>query len=191
MPRPLLVVVAAVAIIGGGSKNLISASPSPNPTASHTAGAPAELLSTWLGGPRAVPGNNPDAGVTLEITNSGLFGIRSDTTDEIHFRALIERVDSDTIQLVTGADVTDCAAGAAGSYTWSLSPSGETLELAASGADDCATRGAAVPGTYSRSDCTTPDDNCLGTLDPGANSSQFFDPFVGSVQTPGRRGTAR
>ena len=88
----LLVVVAAVAIIGGGSKNLISASPSPNPTASHTAGAPAELLSTWLGGPRAVPGNNPDAGVTLEITNSSLFGIRSDTTGEIHFRALIERI---------------------------------------------------------------------------------------------------
>ena len=177
----LLVVVAAIAVIGGGSRGLTSASPSPNPTASPAAGAPAELLATWLGGPHTVPGNNPDAGVTLEITNNGFLAIRSDTTGEIHFQSRVERVDSETIQLITGGGVSGCTTGDAGSYTWSLSASGETLELAGSGADGCATRGAAVPGTYSRVDCRIPEDNCLGTLEPGTNGSQFFDPFAASI----------
>jgi hypothetical protein len=133
-----------------------------------------------MGGPRPVPGNDVDAGVTLEIQNNGFLGMKSNTTGTTHFRAVIETIAPRTIRLVTSTDLTDCSAGEAGSYTWSLSLSGEMLELTASGADACATRGAAVTGTYWRADCRTPDNDCLGALDSGTYASQLFDPFAGS-----------
>jgi hypothetical protein len=124
--------------------------------------------------------------VTLVFTPIG-DGFWMTQSQESNLPRLVSRAapaGPNTVTLTT-TNTRDCPRNSAGTYEWSLSPSGETLTLGAQD-DTCASRLAAVPGTYWRMNCPKAGDNCLGPVDAGTYSSQFFDPFVphGAAWTP-------
>lgn len=174
----LVVVLVALATINRPADDTVGASSTPNASPSSPAtGVPTELRAMWLSGPRSITGLDADAGVSLEFTATGRFSMNGSLSDRPdHMLASVEILDAGTIRLVNDEATQDCGAGEAGDYTWSLSASGETLELTAL-TDACANRLAAVPGTYWRMDCPS-DSNCIGTIDAGTYGSQFLDPFV-------------
>ncbi len=182
----LLAVIAAVVLIGGGSKSPVLPTASPEPSATAAADVPQELRALWMGGTRSITGLDADAGVSLMFSATGTFSMNGSLTDRPdRMQSSVEILGPDTVRLVTDNATQDCGAGDAGEYTWSMSTSGETLELVAE-TDTCASRLEAVPGTYWRMDCPTVDDNCIGTVDAGTYESQFLDPFVapGDEWTP-------
>ena len=176
----LLVVVATIAVIGGGAPSSVitTQSPTASPAATTASDIPNELRALWLSGPRSITGLAADDGVSLTITAAGTFSMADALTSRVdHLVSSIEVLDADTLRLLNATANLECDAGDAGEYTWSLSASGETLQLTAV-TDACANRIAAVPGTYWRMDCPTQEDNCIGKVDAGTYGSQFLDPFV-------------
>lgn len=188
----LIVVLVAVATINRPADDAVGASPLPSasPGASQVAGAdpiPDVLRATWLGAPRTVPDVAPEAGSTLTLdSGSSLFATSTITGSVFQLASKAEAVDLDTIRFSSEPGNVICAESS-GTYTWSLSSSGETLELVAEEADGCPIRSAAMIGTYWRADCPADNDDCLGTLDPGTYASQFFDPFVANPDDWSRR----
>ena len=174
----VIVVIVALATINRPVDDGVGASSTPivSPSA-PAAEVPTELRSIWMGGPRPLPGLDPDAGVTLTLTASDFEMSQSAGSPEVRFASRAAAAGRDEFALITGKGATGCAEGGTGIYTWSLSASGQTLEIVAK-EDPCAERLAAVPGTYWRMDCPTPDDNCLEEIDVGTYGSQFFDPFI-------------
>ena len=157
----------------------VGGSPSPVATATSSpqASVPDAVRATWMGPPKDIPGIVAGAGVTLELTGLGaLWMTQSQQTDEHHLISRVVITDAHTIDL-TSVGAGECPSGAKGTYGWTLSSSGKALTLTAT-ADACAERLAALPGTYHRMACPTDQDNCLGPIDAGTYSSQFFDPFV-------------
>lgn len=177
----LLVVVAAFAVIGGGTPTSVRPSDAPTSSPVASAGAvdvPTELDATWMGAHRDMNGVGRDAGVTLEITGDAtLYMTQSASANDRHLNSEITAIGADSLRVVTGDDVRVCSAGDTGEYAWSLSPSGRSLQVTLV-TDACAARGLAVAGTYWLMDCPTEGDNCLGPLDPGTYGSQFLDPFL-------------
>ena len=177
----MLVIVAAIAVIGGGSKGLVKASPSPSPTGISVASdgpAPVALAGTWMGGPAGLTSLDPDAGTAIVFSDSN-FWIRQPNQDNLQrVRSRAVDLGDGRVMLTSRPADPDCSDGAIGMYSYSLAPSGQELTLAAV-SDDCAPRLAALPGTWQLADCPTADDVCLGPVDAGTYSSQFFDPFVG------------
>jgi hypothetical protein len=163
-----------------GATNGPSAAPSATPTAPPTTGAvPLALREIWMGGPRPLPGIVAGAGVALTFSGSSEFWMSqaaASTSDRMI--SVAAAVDANRISLTTNSNVADCEIGDVGTYTWALNPSGRILTLTAE-SDACAVRQSSVPGTYWLMDCPTEGDNCLGPLDAGTYSSQFFDPFIG------------
>lgn len=174
----LVVVVVALAAINRPTDDNVG--PSSSPVASPSSPAfeiPNELQSLWLSDPRSITGLDADAGVSLRFTATAGFAMNGSLTDRPdRLLSSVEILDDDTIRLVNDNATQDCGAGEAGEYTWSMSTSGETLDLTAV-TDACANRLEAVPGTYWRMDCPS-DSNCIGTVDAGTYGSQFLDPFV-------------
>ena len=182
----LVVVIVGVATINRPPDGNVGASSTPIASPSSPAsGVPTELQTTWLSGPRSLSGLAADDGVSLTFTATGTVSMTDALTSRVdHLPSSVEALDGGTLRLVNANANLDCGAGEAGEYIWSLSASGETLELTAV-SDTCATRLGAVPGTYWRMDCPTDDDNCIGDLDAGTHGSQFLDPFVlGEAWTP-------
>ena len=179
----LVVVLVAVATINRPVDDTVGASSTPLASAGPSQGAgaapvPDVLRGTWMGEPRTVPDGAPEAGSTLTLdADSSLFATSKFTGSGFQLVSTAEAVDEDTIRLSSVSGNVVCPEGS-GTYTWSLSSSGETLEVLAEDADTCAVRGAATVGTYWRADCPADDNDCLGTLDAGTYASQFFDPFV-------------
>jgi hypothetical protein len=95
-----------------------------------------------------------------------------------HLESRITEFGPDRFTVVLPGDDSGCAAGDRGAYAWSLSPASDelTIDLVH---DDCQERAAALPGTWTRSDCPLfPDDFCLGDLQPGTHRSSYFDPLT-------------
>ena len=183
----LLVVVAAVAVIGGGSQGPVVATQSP--AATTASDIPNELRATWLSGTRSITGLAADDGVSLTFTAAGTFSMTDALTSRIeHLKSSVEVVDADSLRVVNTDATPECGAGQAGEYTWSLSASGETLQLTAV-SDTCATRLDAVPGNYWRMNCPTDEDNCIGDIDAGPTdrNSSTRSSFPAAT---GPRGTA-
>jgi hypothetical protein len=188
----LLVVVAAIAVIGGGTQSQVrstdgpTAGPSNGPTTVPSTAAaveaPADLVATWMGGHHPGVSGDADVGVTLVFDGSQFWMTPSNQSLQHNLLADITSADADSVRLVNPRTVDGCNAGDAGEYGWTVSASGRTLELVLV-SDRCSSRSQAVPGTYWRMDCPTPDDNCLGPLDAGTYGSQFIDPFVGLGET--------
>jgi hypothetical protein len=164
----------------------VGGSPSPVVTPAPTISflpptlVPAELRQVWMSGPRPIPGLEADAGVRLVLDESGNLWM---TPPNLNSTRVLES----RVEVLTGIDGFRLRSGPTdgGAYHWTLSESGETLEVVVEG-DDCGVRLAAVPGTYWRMDCPTADDNCLGVIDAGSYGSQFFDHMVmpGGEWTP-------
>lgn len=143
---------------------------------------PAELKFVWIGDNRSVPALSDDErlssifGIGAEPEASEPAAIRLSFFGELPSR--ISQLSADRMTLVITDDGAGCQAGDSGTYRWSLSPAGDELRLDLDD-DACATRAAALPGTWTRSDCPLfPEDFCLGDLEPGAHRSSFFDPFA-------------
>jgi hypothetical protein len=207
MNRYVLAASAAtvlVVVIGGGilinrptdRTGTVAATPSPTASASATPTAPASealgepvpasLIARWMGGSRPTAGIDPASGSSLAFTSSGFSMTPPAQTNNPLLGAVAASVGDTTIRLTTTSSREGrCAIGDTGTYTWSLSPSGRTLTIAAV-ADDCAARLGAVPGTWSKMACKDPNDSCLGDLEVGAHESQFFAPRVdpGVVAAP-------
>jgi hypothetical protein len=182
----LLVVVAALAIVGGGTQSPVKTSPSANPTvsAAPTDGAPvpAALQGKWMGDPGALVGLEADAGMTAVFTGESSFWMtQSNLRNQLRLPSRAVTLDGTRLMLTSRPDDPDCGDGDIGIYTWTLSPSGQTLTLAGE-TDACPARLGALPGTWELMDCPTADDNCLGKLDAGTHSSQFVDPFLRNGQ---------
>ena len=175
----LLVAVAAIAVIGGGSHGPVNASPTP--TTSSITPVPAALQVNWMGGPRPLVGDDADAGSIASFTHNGFWMAQSNHTEARRFQSGLQGAGENRFVVETYVEA-ECEDGAVGTYTWSASASGKILTVTAE-SDPCADRLAAVPGTYWRMDCPTRDDNCLGPLDAGTYASQFLDPFVGPTDT--------
>jgi hypothetical protein len=149
----------------------------PSPTAiSSAAGVlPSGLQGRWLGGPRAVPGIAAGAGTTILLTpDSFLMTQSNQQQDTVRLRSSASIDVAGNLSVDSPADGAPCATGDSGTYSWSLSPSGQTLTIRAA-SDDCAVRLAALPGTWWLSDCKS-GDPCLGDIDAGTYGSQFVDP---------------
>ena len=179
----LIVALAGIYLFNRAQAPNVGAPPSPtvSPTATPAiVDVPIALREVWMGPAQPIPSLDPGAGVTLNFTGLGDFYMTESASNVAHrLRSKVTAIDglNGRVELTTdGADV-DCQAGEVGVYRWSLSASGRALSLVAT-ADDCASRLAAVPGTYWLMNCPTAADNCLGPVDAGTYSSQFFDPFV-------------
>jgi hypothetical protein len=183
LPIVATVVAALVVVLGGGillsrAGNQSVGAPESSPSAVPSTGA-GQLLaasiraSSWIHRPED-PSTHPDSAPLIRFGVSSI-GKPYDTEPT--------PVDSDVV--VTGANTFEarsttssagCAAGDVGRYTWSVSPTGNTLTL--TGTDDaCKARSDAMPsGSWARIDCTIIDNGCYGDLDAGAFASQYVDP---------------
>ncbi len=92
-------------------------------------------------------------------------------------------VKGDEIVIRTAAASTGCEEGDEGRYPYSVSP-GETILTIEPGTDDCAPRSALLPGTWQRAQCLDPNNGCLGIVEAGTYSSQYFAPAVAPGATP-------
>jgi hypothetical protein len=102
----------------------------------------------------------------------------SNQSTEHALRSDVLAADGDTLQL-GGAAFDGCATDDVGVYSWGLSAPGRKTLVLSLVSDDCANRATDVPGMYTRMDCPTSGDNCLGPIDAGTYGSQFIDPFLG------------
>ena len=142
---------------------------------------PAEFQYVWIGDNRSVPALGDDE----RLSSIFGFGPEPNAREPVPIRLsffgeLPSRVTvtGERMRVVITADGAGCQAGDIGTYRWSLSEAGDELRLDLV-EDGCATRAAALPGTWTRSDCPLfPDDFCLGDLEPGTHRSTFFDPFA-------------
>ena len=159
-----------------------------------TVDVPAEFQYVWIGDNRSVPG----LGDGDDERWSSIFGFgpapEASESDPIRLSFFgdlpseLTELSDDHMTLIITEGGAGCEAGDSGTYRWSLSPAGDELRLDLVD-DACATRAAALPGTWTRSDCPLfPDDFCLGDLEPGTHRSTFFDPFAAPDEWQYNRG---
>jgi hypothetical protein len=179
----VLVVGIGFAALGRGTENGPGVSPPPSATASESPGSSAGSLSQipeglrypYLGPVRAVDGVPTRDVSQLEFT-ARTFVYHNGVND---FLASVAGVEGNEIVLRSGTASPNCEDGDVGRYRFSTSPGGSILTIEP-GTDDCASRAAAVPGTWQRSACRNPDNWCLGEVEAGTYKSQYFDPVASS-----------
>ena len=136
---------ALILAIGGGlllsgSKNtpaVVAPSTVPSASTSPDGGAvPAELQARWMGSHRQ--GLGAPAGSSLLIQDKGMALSQSNQNELVILNVDASAAGSGHLRLKQPTtNRLYCAAGDTGDYTWSLSPSGRTLTIAAL-SDDCA-----------------------------------------------------
>lgn len=186
--RLIAAIAAAVLIVGvglaafgrGPDNSQVGSSVSPSPSASGAGGlVPAELRAEWQGGTRSVPGLAPTVGTFTKFTEDSFVLTPSNPVSDQFLTSSASSFGSDQIRVELAESRDGCSQGDVGLYSWSLSTSGRILTLDAE-SDDCATRLEAMSGVRWKTACedSNPDAGCLGDLDAGSYSSQYFEPFV-------------
>jgi hypothetical protein len=130
-----------------------------------------------MGSERPVPQIVSEAGTILNFAANGSFFITQSNQNDDHFltsSATANGAGQFRLETVVD-DGTGCAVGDVGGYSWSVSPSGRILTVAAD-SDACSTRRAAVPGTWWLEQCKNTNTNCLGDMDAGTYKSQYIKP---------------
>ena len=185
----VVAVAGALLVSRSGTPPTVGSSPSPAPSTGSTAssvppsGSPAAsgssplagaavpeaLRHRWMGGTNSLV--QTGAGSTLVIGAEGFAVAEATSGNAPVLTASAAATADDQIRLSTAGLSARCDVGQAGTYTWSLSPSGRVLSFYA--ADDaCATRDNAVRGTWWLMGCKDATDNCLGDLDAATYQSQ-------------------
>ena len=138
---------------------------------------PAALLYYWVGETRSIPGLNPPAVESnMKIDAHSLTFHATEDWDHPLIRSSAAVAPYGDVVLTVDGGSAGCVSGDIGVYDFILAPSGRRLEIHATD-DPCATRVAALSGTWTRSDC--PDNHlCLGDLDAGQHVSVIYTPFV-------------
>lgn len=177
---------AAVLAVGGGlwltrsnGPSIGPPSPTPSISASPTGSAlaaggtlPIELRYRWFGGHRDVI--QLDKGSTLLFASNSFVMTESNQWDSIHLlSSSASAVGNGQFRLELTVNGNGCQVGDVGLYSWSLSPSGNTLSITAD-EDSCVARAGAIPGVWWQAGC--PNTLCLGELDAGTYGSQYFAP---------------
>ena len=146
---------------------------SPSESASPAAGAPlpASLRHPFLGPSRDVPPLGVGDRRVIDLTDGSFYYANGDT-QWLHSTAQVE---GSELVLTMTEPTGGCATGNEGRYPWSLSP-GESFLTIDAGTDPCASRLGVMPGTWQRSNCLNPDNNCLGVLEAGTYSSLYVRP---------------
>lgn len=137
-----------------------------------TAGAvPDALVGRWMTSTRAQWSES--AGMSLRLTDAKYQMSLSNENG-------VTRISGDASSPSDGTLTFDGEAqcqDATGTYSYSLSDSGRTMELTEVD-DPCELRSTSVVGTYWLMGCKDPNDNCLGLLDAGTYASQFARPLA-------------
>jgi hypothetical protein len=169
---------------GGDQPESPSTSPTTQPTIIPTVGdaLPPELLARWFGGTRTLPGLEAGAGTTMVFREGAVQpNVVSVTQSNQQNDALLggfAGIVDGRINVGKGNEPTDCADADVGSYAYSLSASAETLTIS-DAQDPCASRQAALVGTWWRADCKIGQITCLGALDAGTYGSEYLRPVLG------------
>jgi hypothetical protein len=169
------VVLSLAALVGLTLlNNQIGNEPTPTPSPSDTALGPLpdELQHPFLGEPRPLPGVTPDPSGAYLIFDGSTFSFGNGEEAIMSSTASVDSTGH--LRLSTVAAGRPCAVGDEGLYEYSFSPGGSRLTI--TGTDDCAAREAAVVGTWQTSDCRNQENFCLGNLEPGTYSSNYFEP---------------
>jgi len=190
--RLLAAGAAAVLVVGIGLFAL-GREPEPGPGASPSPSAlatdsprptllgselPRSLRHPYIGPLRAVEGV-PQGDVSHFRLRLRSFSYHNGLSEYLWSEAGVE---GDEIVIRTAAASTGCEEGDEGRYRFSVSP-GEAILTIEAGTDDCAPRSAVLPGTWQRSQCLNPDNGCLGIVEAGTYSSQYFVPAVPAGET--------
>ena len=189
-------VALAIVVLGGGALLLTqfrqtnvgpsqgpTATPGPSPTLDPGAPLPQALQAPWFGGGRTLAGLEAGAGTVLRLgpltfkiaqANQQAATLFGGAAASVNGRIKVERGSGPA--LACGTDI--------GSYAYALSASGQTLTIS-DPQDSCAIRQSTLLGTWWRIDCRNGDDECLGEVDAGTYSSQYFRPILaGAPWTP-------
>ncbi len=190
----VLVAVALIAAVGfvvigrRPSDSDISASPTPTSSAESSPAAriPDALRYRWAIDTRPVPGYTGDQFRSfLDLRNPRAW---FDTGSDSILGSMVTSAASDQVTFTSmGYELADatlgCADGEAGTYTFALSAGGTFLTLTPAGADPCAARAAAFPGTWTRSEgaegFTGAEANAghIGDLEAATYKTTFFKPL--------------
>ncbi len=155
--------------------------PSPSPTAA-AGPVPNELLHRWMGGNRTLRGIDAGAGTSIIFSASSFELSQSNGNSTPVATATAASFGSHTVGLVSPVADTNCIQGDTGLYDWSVSGDGRTLSITAQ-ADTCATRLAAVPGTWDLDGCKDTKTDCLGDVAAGTYESQYVAPRLKTGDT--------
>lgn len=177
-----IVVVLAGAVVGLSRFNAPqNGGPSPTAGTSATSPAPstvggslpAALQGDWLSSNRTIGGLPSVAGTALHIGSSSI-ALTPASEGNVQLIAVDASSRGTTLTISTASGPTyDCQPGQTGTYTYQLSPSGQTLTIG--GEDGCPQRAHLFGGSWWLSDCHSQDSEpCLGLLDPGDYGSEFF-----------------
>ncbi|MFI5261383.1 MAG: hypothetical protein ACHQZR_02360 [Candidatus Limnocylindrales bacterium] len=188
----IVAVLGAAVLLGRGLSSNVggptispsaSTSAAPSPTA-IAAGGPlqAPLRHRWIGGTRTVSGLDAGAGTSIIFDASSVQMNQSNSDGHPVMTATASAVDSQTLRLDTTAADFGCSRGDVGLYGWSLTADGRALTITAR-TDDCATRRAAVPGTWQLVACRDPKTSCLGDVTAGTYGSQYIAPRLKATDT--------
>ena len=186
------IAIIVIGLIGGilgspgpapTSKPPASAVSSSSPTATTSAsqstsrGAPVQLVDRWVGPLRPVPGlaKAPTRAV-LDILGAGFrFDGGPDQPKDL-LASSVTQPAPDVLGLTALSPTEGCRPFDEGTYRWSLSPGGTQLTVQVI-TDACAARAAALPGTWTHTDCREAGTDCLGPVEAGTYRSTDFDPF--------------
>ncbi len=188
------IAMAIVVVIGGGALVVSQfpatavGGPSPSPHASlgpgpvssaGSAALPADLIGNWFGTPRSLPSLTPGSGTVLQISASALL-LSGSNQQQVKLLTASASSDAGRIQVDGGTGVDNpCATGQTGTYSYTLSASGQTLTIA-SDQDACTQRSGMLSGTWWLIDCRIPNSpTCLGAMDAGTYGSQYFASTLG------------
>lgn len=176
----VLVVGIGFFALGRGPEPGLGASPSPSVMATESPGPtlpgselPAALRHPYIGALETVEGV-PQGDVSQIRFRLRSFSYHNGLNE---FMWSAAGVDGDEIVIRSGTASTGCEEGDEGRYPFSMSP-GETILRIEPGTDDCAPRSAVLPGTWQRIQCLNPNNGCLGIVEAGSYSSQYFVPAV-------------
>jgi hypothetical protein len=178
----LALVLGAIALaprpapgVGGSSTPALTPPPSTPPPSGSVAAAgavPAELRNRWMGGSNSLV--NPNAGSSIVFGPTSIALAQANSNQTVVLTADAAAAAAGRLRLTTGGAHGVCPAGTAGTYDWTLSPSGRVLSINIAD-DPCADRSDALIGTWWLMGCKDVDDNCLGLLDAGTYASQFIN----------------
>ena len=195
-PSARLAVIAAVVIVAIGAALLFTRptsnvgptrpSPSQSPTGSLPASdsqLPAGLQGRWYT-QRVQTLSSELAPLRLQITPPSQLSIGWTAADKQDGLASVASVESNGTKLRAETQIagTECPLGAAGLYDLARSPGGTILTLS-NPSEACPLRATILFGSWEHSACNLQqqglaDDDCLGELEAGTYSSNYFAPLL-------------
>lgn len=193
-PPARLAAIAAVVIVAIGAALLFTRptsrvgtntpSPSQSPTESIPSGSqlPARFQGHWYT-QRVQTLSSESAPLRLQITFSEL-SVGWTALDKKDGLASLASLESNgaKLRVETRLAGTECPLGAVGLYDMALSPGGTILTLS-NPSDACPLRATILSGSWEHSACKlqqqgVADDDCLGELEAGAYSTNYFAPLL-------------